>query len=167
VFECRQRRRQCDTTNGASRRHVTSRPGRNACRDFTRATATGSDRRRAGANPERKWRLLMADGDTACGRAAVGHTDRARTVHHGPITLRAARWRVLVAAAHRARGCCGTAAARGCLFREGTCGRVVVVAFASKSNLPLAGLKVSRRRQGCSSCASTLLVSSNVHAAAP
>jgi hypothetical protein len=70
------------------------------------------------------------------------------TMGDGPITLRAARWRVLVAAARRARGCYGTAAARGCLFREGTCGRVVVVAFASKSNLPLAGLTVSRRRQG-------------------
>ena len=45
----------------------------------------------------------MADGDTACGRAAVGDTDPARTApcaHNHAV--RAARRRVLVAAARRA-----------------------------------------------------------------
>ena len=44
---------------------------------------------RTRTRPNRKARLLMADGDTACGCAAVGDTDRARTgaMRPAPITV--------------------------------------------------------------------------------
>jgi hypothetical protein len=58
----------------------------------------------------RKARLLMADGDTACGRAAVGDTDRARTTYGAmrPSPCSTCSTATCACRCRTARGCCGT-----------------------------------------------------------